>query len=88
MQLDMFQDVFESEDIIIPTNLVPPHESTHSVKSKLFKELQNTFSFYCHEIKDYHNCTFFEARKMLLDCRDNNETIKVGKGFMERLNDI
>lgn len=85
MQLDLFQVISKTVDINIPKSIIAPHRSSYGVKSREFKKVQINFSFYCQEIMKSYECTFFEARKKLKECRDNEKTVKVLEGFNQRL---
>ncbi|RKJ31444.1 hypothetical protein D7X33_40385 [Butyricicoccus sp. 1XD8-22] len=78
-QLSLFNEKqYEiQEGIIISKSILSPLESTKSVNSKEFREQQLTFSKYVNAIQAYHNCTFFEARDLFFEHRDNQKPIFV-----------
>lgn len=79
MQLNLFDDVSSEVEVIISKDVVSPLETNKGIRTKEFRNIQITFSKYVRAIQEYHQCSWFEARKMLFDHRDNQKPIKLKK---------
>ncbi|MFD2924195.1 hypothetical protein [Halobacillus naozhouensis] len=64
---------------IIPKNVLCPLECDKSPRSKAFKEVQRVWKAYVNAVEKSHNCSFFEARKLVFKHRDNQEPIELGE---------
>lgn len=73
-QLSLFEDDYQ--EISISKDVISPLESNNGVKTKEFKKQQERWSEYVQSIQDYHHCSWFEARNLLIKHRDNQEVIK------------
>lgn len=74
-QMSLF-DSDQHSEVIIPEDVISPLESNKSVKSKEFKKQQQRWSDYVKTIQDSYGCSWFEARKLLMQHRDNQSPIK------------
>jgi len=76
-QLNLFPEE-EVMEIIIPRDVLSPLESNKSVKSKAFREVQSQWANYVKAVQNHHKCSWFEARKLVIDHRDKQEPIEIG----------
>ena len=74
-QLSLFEE--EYQEVIIPSDVISPLESNASPSSKKFKEQQKRWSDYVRAIQDYHQCSWNEARSLLIEHRDEQKNIKL-----------
>lgn len=78
-QLNLFQNEDSAVEIIIPKEVVSPLETNKGIKTKEFRQIQLRFSQYVRAIQEQYNCSWFEARKILFEHRDNEKPIKLKK---------
>jgi hypothetical protein len=74
-QLSLFSES-ESSEIIIPKDVISPLESSKGPKTKAFKKEQQQWAKYVKAVQDYHDCSWFDARKLVISHRDKQEPIK------------
>jgi len=77
-QMSLFADEFQ--EIVIPGDVISPLESKSSPKSKKFRQQQKRWSEFVQAIQDYHKCSWFKARELLINHRDNQKSIKIKNG--------
>ncbi|MEF2293115.1 hypothetical protein V2W34_14030 [Virgibacillus dokdonensis] len=75
-QLSLFQEN-ESKAVVIPEDVISPLESSKSVKSKEFKKQQMRWREWVMAVQATHNCSWFEARKLLLVHRKSQTPIVI-----------
>lgn len=75
-QITLFDDD-EMTEIIIPLDVISPLESKKNVWSKEFKQQQLRWKHYVKSVQNTYNCSWFEARKILIKHRDNPEPIRL-----------
>lgn len=73
-QLSFF-DNEEGEGVLIPDDVISPLESKERLNSEGFNQERDTFVRYVKAIQSYHKCSFFEAREMLLEARNEQKRI-------------
>jgi len=67
--------------MLIPKTLLSPLEMKGDVKSEKFRRNQLKYSRMVREIQNHHKCSFFEARDMFFEYRDNRKPIRVSIYF-------
>ncbi|NBJ68886.1 MULTISPECIES: hypothetical protein [Clostridia] len=75
-QLSLF-DQKENKAVVIPEDVISPLESSKSVKSKEFKKQQMRWREWVMAVQATHNCSWFEARKLLLEHRNSQRSIAI-----------
>ncbi|GGB41507.1 hypothetical protein GCM10011409_18790 [Lentibacillus populi] len=75
-QLSLFSEL-DSTEMVIPADVISPLESNKSVKSRDFKKQQRRWSKYVKSVQDSHHCSWFDARKLLIEHRDNQVPIEM-----------
>jgi len=75
-QLSLFTET-ETSETIIPDDVISPLETNKSVKSKEFKKVQERWSKYVKSVQSTFNCSWFEARKILIEHRDKQDPISI-----------
>lgn len=82
---DSFEDDFEDDNetkekrTVILKNVLSPLESKEKINSRKYREQQLEFSSYVHAIQSYHNCTWFKARELFFEHRDQQKPICMAK---------
>lgn len=66
----------EEVGFLIPKEVLSPLESKERPYSKKFKKQQKEFSDYVHLIQSIYNCSWFEARKIFFEHRDEQKRLK------------
>lgn len=75
-QLSLFDEI-EKTAVVIPKDVISPLESNKSVKSKEFKKLQKRWREWVMAVQTEHKCSWFEARKILLEYRESQKPIAI-----------
>lgn len=74
-QLTLFSA--EKEAVMIPVDVISPIESNKSLNSKEFKKLQERWRLYVQAVQDSFSCSWFKAREILLEHRDQQIPISL-----------
>lgn len=82
-QLSLFND--EYSETLIPENVISPLECTKSVKSVAFRKGQERWRKYVKAIQDANNCSWFEARELLVKHRNNQMPIRISLVVIEEV---
>ncbi|MFS0749540.1 hypothetical protein [Oceanobacillus sp. 1P07AA] len=83
VQMDLFEIILDdvekpqTEMVIISKELLSPLECNKSMKSKAFKDVQQEWSKQVKAIQDFYKCSWFEAREMLIQHRDDEKPIEL-----------
>ncbi len=72
MRRDYMQQLslFDQNREVIPQHVVSPLESTKNKNSKAFKEEKEVWRRYVTAVQQSYNCSWFQARRMVMDHRD------------------
>ena len=79
-QLKLFEEERSEVQVVIPKEIVSPLESKRRLMSKPFIEEREKFTSYVKAIQEQYKCTWFEARKMFFEHRDNQKPITLSRG--------
>lgn len=72
---ELEEDDNKNEGFLIPKDVLCPLESKEKPYTKKFQKQQKEFSDYVRLIQNIYNCSWFEAREIFFDHRDNEKPL-------------